>query len=554
MTKVYERGKIKYQYPEGKTKNQKDSDDIEATVQALLDKGFEEIPTTKASIKKIPLYSYISYVSNIKGKPLFRRGGVINSIQKDGDYFTLYNLVSRVHFSVQQKNLERLFYKMTKTQMKKLNKPTGKLLDIQEKKKKKKKDEFDYKPILKKLYYEDGNVVSRDALYDLARQEDKRIKRRQVEKWLNNQMLHQLTKKRPKQTAVSSFVPSKPFSIYALDLIDMQKYSAHNDGYNWILNIMDVFTKYLWSIPLEDKTLSTIIKEMKKLFRKPNWRKPTVMLSDNEFNKEEYIDFMKDSDIKPLFTIAGNPQSNGAIERLNRTLKEQIRKDFAIKNNLNDQWHSQLPRLVRAYNKRKHNTIGMSPIQAMKPENLEIVKSRIEDKKLSNNFDGNDKDLNVGDKVRVLLEKNKFKGNLFNWSREVFTIRQKTKPRNPKQRIKYKVMASDGEPLTGFFNGSQLQKINTVEHEDKVNDQIDQLSEEPEIDDVDGVEVEPNHPEKFLDKGIRREGSRRLVEYLVKWDGFTNRFNKWVTREELENKYDKQTVRELAKEYNEQNK
>ena len=541
--KTYTRGKISYTYGDEPTKNQKDSDNLEATIKGLLDKGFEEVPTTKASIKKIPLYSYVSYVSNIKGKPLFRRGGVINSIQKDGDYFTLYNLVSRVHFSVQQSNLVRLFYKMTKAQTKKLNKPTGKLIEVEDEDD---KDKFNYKPILKKLYYEEGNVVSRDALYDLARQKDKRIKRRQVEKWLNNQMLHQLTKKRPKQSAVSSFVPTKPFSIYALDLIDMQKYSDTNDGYNWILNIMDIFTKYLWSISLKDKTLVNIIREMKKLFKKPNWRKPTVMLSDNEFNKEAYIKFMNDNDIKPLFTIAGNPQSNGAVERLNRTIKEQIRKDFAIKNDSDGVWHTSLQRLVRAYNKRKHNTIGMSPLEAMKPENLEVVRSRIENKKLSNNFDGNDKDLNVGDRVRVLLEKNKFKGNLFNWSREVFTVRQKTKPRNPKQRIKYKVMDKEGEPLTGFFNASQLQKIDNVEHEDKVNDDIDKESEEPEIDNVEGLEVEPDTIEKFLDK---RQNKDRLIEYLVKYKGYSNKFNEWITRKKLEQDYGKDQIRPLAKDY-----
>lgn len=548
MTKTYTRGKISYTYGDKPTKNQQDSENLKATIQGLLDKGFTEVKPTKENLKKLPLYSYVSYISNIKGKPLFRRGGVINSIQKDGLYITLYNMVSRVHFSVQQSNLISLFYKMTKTQMKKLNKPTGKLIEIEDKPK---KDEFDYKPILKKLYYEDGNVVSRDALYDLARQVDKRIKRRKVEKWLNNQMLHQLTKKRPRQTAVSSFVPSKPNSIYALDLIDMQKYSDNNNGYNWILNIMDIFTKFLWSIPLKNKRLNTIIGEMKKLFNKPTFKSPSVMLSDNEFNKEEYINFMKSYEIKPLFTIAGNPQSNGAIERLNRTIKEQIKKDFAIKNDSDGMWYKSLQRLVRAYNKRKHNTIGMSPIEAMKPENLEIVKSRINDKKLSNNFDGNDKDLHVGDKVRLLVLDKKFKGNLFNWTREVFTIKQKTKPRNLKQRIKYKVMDQKGEAVRGFFNSSQLQKIEKVEHKDKVNQQIDEVSEEPEIDAIDGQVEDTGIPEKFMDK---RKGSNGRVEYLVKWKGFTNKFNSWLPYSQLRDDLGVKEVSQLVRDYSKRKK
>ena len=52
------------------------------------------------------------------------------------------------------------------------------------------------------------------------------------------------------------------------------------------------------------------------------------------------------------------------IERFNRSLKELMMKEF-IKNN-NTIWYNILPKLIRIYNNRYHNTIKMKPIEVNK--------------------------------------------------------------------------------------------------------------------------------------------------------------------------------------------
>ena len=41
---------------------------------------------------------------------------------------------------------------------------------------------------------------------------------------------------------------------WAADLVEMQPLAPFNDGYKYILMIIDVFSKYGWTVPLKPKT------------------------------------------------------------------------------------------------------------------------------------------------------------------------------------------------------------------------------------------------------------------------------------------------------------
>ena len=43
-------------------------------------------------------------------------------------------------------------------------------------------------------------------------------------------------------------------AIWSADLVDMQSFSKTNNGYKYILMIIDVFSKFGWAIPLKTKT------------------------------------------------------------------------------------------------------------------------------------------------------------------------------------------------------------------------------------------------------------------------------------------------------------
>ena len=48
---------------------------------------------------------------------------------------------------------------------------------------------------------------------------------------------------------------STPNEIWNADLIDMREFSNELKDYNYLLNVIDIFSKYAWGIPLKLKLL-----------------------------------------------------------------------------------------------------------------------------------------------------------------------------------------------------------------------------------------------------------------------------------------------------------
>ena len=59
-----------------------------------------------------------------------------------------------------------------------------------------------------------------------------------------------------------------PNEIWSADLIDMKEFSKDNKNYNYLLNVIDIFSKYAWSIPLKTKTASEVTKAFSNILTK----------------------------------------------------------------------------------------------------------------------------------------------------------------------------------------------------------------------------------------------------------------------------------------------
>ena len=106
----------------------------------------------------------------------------------------------------------------------------------------------------------------------------------------------------------------------------------------------------------------------------------------------------------------------------------------------------------------------------------------------------------INDQVRISKIKWKFeKWYLPNFSREIFTV-SKTIPRRPPV---YKIKDYDGEELHGTFYEKELQKV--VKHNDTYE----------------------------IEKILKKWGKGKNVKYLVKWLGYPNKFNAWVSDSEI---------------------
>ena len=221
---------------------------------------------------------------------------------------------------------------------------------------------------------------------------------------------------------------------------------------------------------------------MKTIFEE---RKPEKLWTDK--GKEFY-----NKDVKDLIELYSteNEEKSSVVERWIRTIKEKMWKYFTDNNTYT--YIDILPDLVEDYNNTKHSTIKMTPVEASKKENeltvwRNLYPDRLKIHDLRPKF-------SVGDEVRISKKKKTFeKGYTTRWTEEIFTITriQNTNP------ITYRIADLKGEEIDGTFYEPELQKT---------SQQVFRI-------------------EKVIEKGKNKS--------LVKWKGYSDKFNSWVDNKDL---------------------
>ena len=281
--------------------------------------------------------------------------------------------------------------------------------------------------------------------------------------------------------------------IWSADLVFMDKLSKWNKGFKYLLTVIDVFSKFAWVIPLKDKKGSSITTAFADIIKKYK-RKPEYLWVDkgSEFYNKTFKEWLLQNDIELYSTF--NEGKAVVIERLNRTLKSRMYKQFAIQNNTI--WYNIIDKLVDEYNETKHGSIRLTPVEASKKKNQGTVYFNlygdIEALKQKPKF-------KIGDEVRISKYKRKVfdKGYTPNWTEEVFTV-DKIQYTNP---ITYKLKDLRGEDIQGSFYEPELLKAKQEVFQ--------------------------------IDKVIRRDHKKKQA--LVSWRGYSDDFNTWIPLKDLKN-------------------
>ncbi|KAG5862184.1 hypothetical protein JTB14_015847 [Gonioctena quinquepunctata] len=116
-------------------------------------------------------------------------------------------------------------------------------------------------------------------------------------------------------------IPSKPFYRIAMDVVGPLPVTAQKNKY--ILTVQDALTKYVEAFPMEDQKAPTVARTFVKgiILRHGTPRQVLTDLGTNFTSKmmEEMCQILR---IQHLKTTAYRPQTNGALERFHRTLKD----------------------------------------------------------------------------------------------------------------------------------------------------------------------------------------------------------------------------------------
>ena len=81
---------------------------------------------------------------------------------------------------------------------------------------------------------------------------------------------------------------SSPNEIWSADLIDMKEFSKDNKGYNYLLNVIDIFSKYSWSIPFKTKTGLEVTKAFETILTNKNLPRKLWVDQGSEFYNKTF--------------------------------------------------------------------------------------------------------------------------------------------------------------------------------------------------------------------------------------------------------------------------
>ena len=136
----------------------------------------------------------------------------------------------------------------------------------------------------------------------------------------------------------------------------MQLISKFNKGFRFLLCTIDIFIKYAWIVPLNDKKGITITNTLQKILKESN-RRPNKTWIDkgSEFYNSSFKNWLKDNDIE-MYSIH-NEGKYVVAERFIRTLKTKIYKYMtSISKNV---YIDKLDDIVNECNNTYYRTIKM---------------------------------------------------------------------------------------------------------------------------------------------------------------------------------------------------
>lgn len=270
-----------------------------------------------------------------------------------------------------------------------------------------------YMDDLQKIYNE-KNYPSKTRMYRLQRDiYDLKYTKKQVDEFVESQEVYQLTKEVKRQPVYNSVVAPEVGSNYMIDLIIYDRFEIHK--YKYILNCIDIKSRYAYGIALTRKTTDVVIGAMKKIFRKMGHVCNELQMDKGtEFTSHKFQDEMKKLGVKKFFySDVGDIHKQSIIERHNKTLAMLLR--YWREGSGEKTWYKVLDDMYNLYNNSVHRTIKNKPIDVWKGvADNEQAMTRVLDT------------FKIGDIVRKRIHKKVFdKGDTIQYSRDTYTIMKK---------------------------------------------------------------------------------------------------------------------------------
>ena len=173
---------------------------------------------------------------------------------------------------------------------------------------------------------------------------------------------------RKRRVPLKQYVVGAPMERIAIDILGPLPETPRKNKF--ILVVSDYFTKWTESYPIPNQEATAVAEKLVSEFI-CRFGVPRQLHSDQgtNFESKVFAEVCRLLDIEKTRTTPLHPQSDGQVDRFNRTLTEMLRGK--IQQDQTD-WDLQLPTCMMAYRGAVHVSTGVSPNLLMLGRELEV--------------------------------------------------------------------------------------------------------------------------------------------------------------------------------------
>ena len=222
-------------------------------------------------------------------------------------------------------------------------------------------------------YYKKYNFPAASTFLKQLKNEDIKVTKQQVDDFIKNRVEQQQTTiKAEKKKDLGRIVAYYPLSLIQMDIFDLAKYYRDNQGYKYILCIIDVYSRKVWAYKMKNKDNVNVFESFQKFMTDSNLKKytPTILMSDNDstFINDKFQQILNNNDIIHRPNILNDHHALGLIDSFARTLKITFTRIFLQNNSTN--WINHVDEVVDNY-----NDMPNSALKNIKPDNSFLEKN-----------------------------------------------------------------------------------------------------------------------------------------------------------------------------------
>ena len=282
--------------------------------------------------------------------------------------------------------------------------------------------------VLKRIYYgpnQAASYSSAERLYDAAKSERPDVTRKRVKDWLRKQVAYTRHKKPRLTFPRRKVLTLRQDYIWASDLIVIDSLVNVNDGYQYIVTVVDLFSRKLWTRKIKQKSKIEMEKALRSIIEENEGKSPYKLWTDEGTEFLSLKDLYQEMEIERYSTR--NPKIKSAYaERMNKTIQDLLYKAMTARNTA--RWIDLLDDVTYVINNRVSSVLhGLTPNEAHDPKNEEYLRAKfLEDHARHKKRFAFQKPLfAVGDGVRLLEKRNVFtRGYEPSFSKQVYAVKK----------------------------------------------------------------------------------------------------------------------------------